>query len=365
MCKVNDIKVNIGDDVCIGSDDGEVLVARIQELYESQSIKKDRNRAKVLWYFTPCSLPSSVRKKLPSILDRTVKSNELFFPLDGIDRSYDNVRFTEDLDAETIVDKCQVTHLKTHENILDDLCNFDSEEFFVQYRFDERFNFIPVVNTANQLKAKSCTASSQTSSKLSHTSSRSSTVSSKPSRNPSKPSGTPSRCRSALQKLTENKTPKNKMKEQVSQTPSRSSQNPSKTSQTQSKSASTPSRHCSALQELTENRKSKTRTKKQEQDIKFGVGESKKSDSTTQKLSQDRTKAESQQKSSKRIRSAKGRTSVKMDSNNNTSTPLKRKASRSVPDESVIDRKRNKPHPPVKEWVSPKLGGYSWEKQGP
>ena len=331
MCKVNGIKVETGDNVCISSDNEAVCVAQIQELYKSLTMKKDPNRAKVLWYFTPNCFPSKIRKMLPDGVNQNVTKNELFLPLDQIERSSNNIRFTEDLDVETISGKCKVKEIRTQEVNCDSIRSFKNNEYFVRYRFDEKFNFIPVFNQSNWKGKQSKDKSLVTPRKV---------------LTPSKLGGTPVN---------------------PSKTHSRYCSTPLTSTSNQSEKSKTPLKSSKSLQR----KKLNNQKVKEEEQNEGRVTRTKSKEQTTQ--DKYTLSAKSRQKSRKANYSGV-QDSVKVCINNidlkSYRTPQKRKASRSIPDQSSIDKKRNKPHPPVKEWVSPKLGkcntyaSYFYHKRG-
>lgn len=321
---MNGVEVEIGDNVCIRSDDGQVFVAKIQELYKSLTMKEDPNRAKVLWYFTPHCLPLRIRQKLPDGLNLTGTSNELFLPLDGLERScFHYIKFTDDLDAETISGKCKVKELNTHEINSNSV---KSKEFFVRYKFDEKFNFMPVFTTT---KLKEKERKEQT-------------------------SRTPNRVQTPSKSVV---TPSKSTKTHSRQTPSRFS--PQKSPCNQSANSRTPSKYGSALQKITKSN-TKNRLGEQEENSDCRVSKLKNKREATKSVG--RCTPKSQTKSGKTgNKSVKKAMKVDLNNNdNNKSTALKRKASRSIPDQSAIDKKRNKPHKSAVQGipVSPKLGRY-------
>ena len=97
--------ISIGDDVVIHVEDEKEAVARIKDLYYDTS-QDEPCRAVIHWYFKMHELPLKVKNKVGCFLSEQF---EVFWPAgDG-----KNLRRIEDIDAETIKEKCSVTLLSS------------------------------------------------------------------------------------------------------------------------------------------------------------------------------------------------------------------------------------------------------------
>ena len=136
--KFNGNFINCGDDVIINGNKDECFIGHVEKLYELEG-SDDPNRAIILWYFTYDELLKLSTRRIT--VDIAEPGRELFLP------SSDNVHnhVVEDIDAETISNKCTVLRLKPHDLIPDCLQSADQEDlFYARYRFDRHFNLHPV-----------------------------------------------------------------------------------------------------------------------------------------------------------------------------------------------------------------------------
>ncbi|XP_028404499.1 origin recognition complex subunit 1-like [Dendronephthya gigantea] len=103
-CYINNKLISIGDDVIIDIENEMDAVGLIQELYNDTS-QEEPCRAVIHWYFKKHELPTKVQEKIGTFLS---EDYELFWPED----KSGNLRgCVEDIDAETIREKCWVVLL--------------------------------------------------------------------------------------------------------------------------------------------------------------------------------------------------------------------------------------------------------------
>ena len=136
--KFNGNLISCEDDVIINGNEDECFIGHVEKLYELEG-SDDPNRAIIQWYFSYEELLRLTKGRIN--VDIAEPWRELFLPSsDGVHN-----HGLEDIDAETISEKCTVLRLRPHDLLPDCLHSTDQEDlFYVRYRFDRHFNFHPV-----------------------------------------------------------------------------------------------------------------------------------------------------------------------------------------------------------------------------
>lgn len=151
-CKFRGHLISCGDDVVINGNKDECFYGHVEKLYELEGTKNP-NRAVIQWYFTYDELLTLSSRRIT--IESAEPWRELFLPTveDAINHS------VEDIDAETISNKCVVLRLNPHDLIPDSLHTADQEDlFYVRYMFDRYYKLYPVnkrVSKESKSKRKS------------------------------------------------------------------------------------------------------------------------------------------------------------------------------------------------------------------